>query len=76
METPIRQPFNEAQVELLKAMSTITTNEDLIALKYALSRFFAERADREMDRLVDDGVINEQVINGWKDEHMRTPYRK
>ena len=76
METPIRQPFNEAQVELLKAMSAITTNEDLIALKYALSRFFADRADREMDRLVDDGVINEQVINGWKDEHMRTPYRK
>jgi len=28
-----------------------------------------------MDRLWDEGVINEQVVEDWKHEHMRTPYR-
>lgn len=31
-----------------------------------MSRFFAERADREMDRLWNEGVINEQVLEEWK----------
>lgn len=75
METSIRQPFNAAQVELLKAMAALHTDEDLQELKLAVSRFFAERADREMDRLWDEGVINEQVVEDWKHEHMRTPYR-
>ncbi len=36
--------------------------------------FFAKLADREMNRLWDEGIINEEVIEGWAHEHMRTPY--
>ena len=75
METTIRQPFNAAQLELLNAMAGLKTDEDLEELKSAMSKFFAERADREMDRLWDEGVINEGVIKEWEQEHMRTPYR-
>ena len=28
-----------------------------------------------MDRLWDNGTINEQIIEQWGQEHMRTPYR-
>lgn len=74
MEATLKQPFNAAQLELLGILSCLKTDEDLRELKHALSVFFAERADKEMDRLWQEGVINEQVIEGWKNEHMRTPY--
>lgn len=76
METNIRQPFNPAQLELLSTMSSLNTEDDLVELKMALSRFFAERADREMERLWNDGTINEQTLESWSHEHMRTPYRQ
>ncbi len=76
MESHVRQPFNPAQLELLSTMASLTTEADLIELKQAIARFFAERADREMKRLWDDGTINEETLKSWEHEHMRTPYRQ
>jgi hypothetical protein len=76
MESHVRQPFNPAQLELLSTMASLTTEADLIELKQAIARFFAERADREMERLWDEGTINEETLKAWEHEHMRTPYRK
>lgn len=74
MNTAIRQPFTPAQVELLSAMANLKNEEELYALKLAISRFFAERADKELERLLEDGTLNDEVIEGWEHEHMRTPY--
>jgi hypothetical protein len=76
MEATVRQPFNAAQIELLSTMSSLTSDADLIELKQALARFFAERADRELERLWDNGTINEETLKEWENEHMRTPYRQ
>ena len=37
--------------------------------------FFAAKAQKEIDALWDNGTINEDTINQWGAEHMRTPYR-
>ena len=74
METNIRQPFNPAQVELLNTMAALRTDKDLRELKQAIAKFFAERADRELERLQDEGVVTEEDIASWDNEHMRTPY--
>lgn len=74
MNTTLRQPLNPSQIEILSSMAQLNTEEDLRELKDALARFFAERADREMERLWNEGVINEQVLEDWGKEHMRTPY--
>ena len=74
MEATLKQPFNAAQLEVLSIMSCLKTDEDLRDLKHTLALFFAERADKEIDRLWEEGVLNEQVIEGWAHEHMRTPY--
>ena len=66
--------LNEAQLELLRMMAAFNTPEAVKDLKQAISDYFAQKADEEMDRLWQEGVINEQVIEGWKNEHMRTPY--
>ena len=76
METTIRQPFNPAQLELLSTMASLNTEADLIELKQTLARFFADRADREMERLWDNGTINEETLKSWEHEHMRTPYHQ
>lgn len=76
MGTTVRQPFNPAQLELLSTMASLNTEADLIELKQALARFFADRADREMERLWNEGTINEETLESWKHEHMRTPYHQ
>lgn len=40
------------------------------------NKYFAQRAEDALDRLWDEGVLNESVVEGWKNEHMRTPYKQ
>lgn len=39
-----------------------------------LSRYFAQKAETDIDKLWEEGKINDLVIENWKHEHMRTPY--
>lgn len=39
--------FNKAQQELLSAMASLDSEEDLKALKHTIPEFFARRADKE-----------------------------
>jgi len=36
---------------------------------------YNELAQKEIDSLWDEGIINEKTIEQWGEEHMRTPYR-
>lgn len=69
-----RTVFNQAQVELLGAMSALHSDSDLIALKQAISEFFARRADEEMEKLWQDGKWNEKTLETLRTAHYRTPY--
>ena len=40
-----------------------------------LSNYFAQKAEREIDKLWDNGQVNNTIIEEWKHEHMRTPYK-
>lgn len=70
-----RTIFNSAQIELLDAMASVQSEVELIALKHAISEFFARRADEEMERLWQSGEWNEQTIESLKNAHYRTPYK-
>lgn len=65
--------FNNAQVELLNAMADLKTDEELIELKEALSKFFNMRAQRELDKMWDDGRLNQAVLDDLRHQHLRTP---
>lgn len=67
--------FNEAQLEMLNAMASINSEEELLDLKRALSEFFARRADQEMEKLWQSGQWNEQRLKELKQTHLRTPYK-
>ena len=63
-----------AQLELLNALKNINSEAELNEFKDLVAHFFAEKAQKAIDALWDEGVINEETINQWGAEHMRTPY--
>ena len=71
-----RVVFNPAQREILDVMSCMQTDEDLQALKAVLVQFLNDRLQRELNRLWDNGTIDEVKMNEWRNTHYRTPYRQ
>ena len=71
-----RTIFNEAQLELLSVMASVKDDAELMALKHAISEFFARRADEEMEKLWQSGEWNEQTLQDLKNAHYRTPYQQ
>ena len=64
-----------AQLELMNALNSIDSEAELNEFKDLLARYFAAKAQKAIDDLWDEGVINEETIEQWGAEHMRTPYR-
>lgn len=71
-----RTIFTPAQLEILDLMSYVESEDTLIEIRDMLSRYFAQKAEKEIDKLWDEGVINDNVIENWTAEHMRTPYKR
>ncbi len=69
-----RTIFNTAQLEILNLMSYVESEDTLNEIKDMLSDYFALKAEKEIDQLWDDGQLNDQVVEEWKKEHLRTPY--
>jgi len=63
-----------AQLELLNVVNSINSEAELNEFKNLLAHYFAQKAQKAIDALWDEGVINEQTIEQWGAEHMRTPY--
>lgn len=59
----------------MSAIQNLSTLEELKEFKDAIALFFAEKAQKAIESLWDEGVINEESIEAWGKEHMRTPYR-
>ena len=71
-----RTVFTNAQLEILDLMSYVESESTLNEIRDMLSRYFAEKAQKEIDKLWEAGTINDSVVEGWKNEHMRTPYNR
>jgi len=55
-------------------MNNISSEAELNEFKDLVAHFFARKAQKAIDELWDKGVINEETIEQWGAEHMRTPY--
>ena len=64
-----RVVFNPAQREVLDVMSCMETDKDLQALKAVLVQFLNDRLQRELDRLWNNGTIDEGKMNEWRNTH-------
>ena len=64
-----------AQLEFMNAINCINSEADLKSFRDMLARYFAQKAQKALDALWDQGAINSDTIEKWGEEHMRTPYR-
>lgn len=56
--------------------SFINTPEALNDLKQAISDYFVQKADAEMDKMWNEGILNEERIENFRHLHERTSYPK
>ena len=64
-----------AQLDVLNLLRGINTEGEYAEFRNMLARYFADKAQKQIDALWDQGIINEQTIEEWGNERMRTPYR-
>ena len=69
-------PFTPFQREMLELVAKVTSESEMRDIRRMLGQYFAKRAEDAIDKLWDEGVINDGVIEEWKNEHMRTPYKQ
>ncbi len=67
--------LSNLQLELLKIFSFNVSEEQLDDIKKMLSQYFAEKASDEMDKLWEERGWNNDTMDKWLEERMRTPYK-
>ena len=67
--------FTPAQIEVLNAVAHLRTEEEIRGLRQAISNYFFDLVDKEMDKLWESGQWNEQTLEDLKTAHYRTPYK-
>lgn len=68
--------MNESQMMILESFAGAQDEQELNALMDVLKNFYANRLESEMQRLWDDGTLNQERLDQLRGEHLRTPYRK
>lgn len=67
-------PFNPVQLHLLKMFSYAKDERSLEEIKKALTAYFAQRVEEDMDKLWDEGLWDQEANEAVLEEHLRTPY--
>ena len=68
--------LNQTQMMILESFAGAQDEQELNALMDVLQKFYASRLEAEMQRLWDDGTLDQQALDQLRSEHLRTPYRK
>lgn len=66
--------FSPVQLEIIDMMSFVKTQDSFQQLKQAISDFFVQKAQLEIDRLWETGDLSEEKVEGFRRLHERTPY--
>lgn len=69
----IKQPFSNMQLELLKLYASDVSDEDLLAIKDLLAKYFLAKAKDAADKAWDERELSEEKL---MKVHHRTPYPK
>ena len=64
--------LNPVQLHLLEMFNYCGTKETMEELRQLLASYYAEKAQKEADRLWDEGVLDGEAIEQILNEHWRT----
>ena len=68
--------MNKSQMMILESFAGAQDEQELEALMDVLRNFYATRLSAEMQRLWDNGTLDQEALDNLRGEHLRTPYRK
>lgn len=64
------------QLELLKKFSRDISDEQLLEIKGILSRYFAEKASDEFEKLAEERGWTSKTYKQWANDHNSTSYKE
>lgn len=63
--------LNEAQLNILRALSVVKTKEDVAEIRNFVVKFLAKKLVNEADNAVAGKGYSKEDIEGWANEHFR-----
>ena len=72
METTKR--LTNLQRELIKIFSYDLSDNQLDEIRNLLSKYFAQKATTEMDKIWNINNLTNETMDNWTKEHLRTKY--
>ncbi len=76
MQTLVKQPLTNLQLELLNVFAREVDEKDLIEIKRFLINYFATKAMDMADSVWDKNQWTEKDEHRFLNEHSRTPYKR
>jgi len=67
--------LSNLQLELLQTFKYQLGDQQLTEIRDLLANYFAQKATEEMDKLWEENDWDEETMEKWSQEHMRTPYK-
>ena len=67
--------LNQSQMMILESFAGAQDEQEVNDLMDLLREFYAQRLEKEMQRLWDDGTLDGEKLEQLRGEHLRTPYR-
>jgi hypothetical protein len=71
----VTSKLTNLQLELLKMFSFELNDSQLLEIRDILTQYFAEKATNEMDKLWFNNNWNNETMENWANDHIRTPYK-
>lgn len=67
--------LNSAQRMILSSFASATSQEELDELTDLLRSYYAQKLDKELTRLWDEGILDQKKLDELEKQHLRVPYR-
>lgn len=67
--------LNQAQLCLLEAFAGARSEEEVNELTRVIRDYYARKLEGELERLWDDGTLDQQKLDELRGQHLRTPYK-
>lgn len=74
MEATLQTPLSNLQLELLTLFAENVSDEDLIAIRQLIAKYFAEKAIEAANKVWDEKGWTEEDVERLLNTRMRTPY--
>ena len=67
--------LNTAQIMILESFASVKTQEEMDELMDILRGYYAKKLDRELERLWNEGILDQKKLDELSEQHLRTPYK-